>query len=554
MHRYVKRSATVAALLTLACTGDGAAPAYSTTDSAGVTLATNDVAEAPVFARLSRPADLRLGSEDDPATLFDRIAGVASLAGERIVVADGGSAEARVFEAGGQHAFTVGREGGGPGEIRHLAWVSAVRDGAEILLWDAGSVRGQRFGADGTLLGATPILSSPDHPLVYAVGTRGEDLVVMGGPPRLRLDGDGRLWQWTDYLLFSLEGEVLDTIGSFPTLECDPANRAVCNPLEGRSGGTHAWSGDHLFQVIVDRPELKVFDFGGRLLTRAELRLHDGASAEVASGPGTAQGDAARDPSSPAILDHVLADSAGRAWVRRAGTGTWYVLEPETGRLLGSVAVPVSFRPMEIGEDYLLGVERDSLDVPTVVRYGLEADERVDLASDTVLVLASRAVDLTGDGEVEVLELVGVGESVDSLDVTLDISSAGRTIYRQALRPITRTIGFDAGKRTLAAAEHRQRLDELGRFIFADAKFRTPDEFIARLEEGAPRHVALIPHVIGRERRDAVGDAAVSGEEIWQDMRRRGSVVFEFSPGGDGVTAIAWSEVDQRFYRLWECC
>ncbi|HUE97047.1 MAG TPA: hypothetical protein VMN39_10325, partial [Longimicrobiaceae bacterium] len=176
------------------------------------------------------------------------------------------------------------------------------------------------------------------------------------------------------------------------------------------------------------------------------------------------------------------------------------------------------------------------------------------MASDTVLVLASRALDLTGDGEVEVLELVGVGESMDSLDLTLSISSAGRTIYRQPLRPATRTVGHDAGRRTLSAAEHRQRLDELGDFIFADANFSTPGEFVAKLEEDAPRHVALIPDVIGRARRAAMGDEAIPGEEIWRDMRRRGTVVFEFSAGGDQVTAIAWSAVDQRFYRVWECC
>jgi len=41
---------------------------------------------------------------------------------------------------------------------------------------------------------------------------------------------------------------------------------------------------------------------------------------------------------------------------------------------------------------------------------------------------------------------------------------------------------------------------------------------------------------------------------IWEEMQRTGVTVFTFSPGGDIVTAIAWSERDRRFYRLLECC
>ena len=41
---------------------------------------------------------------------------------------------------------------------------------------------------------------------------------------------------------------------------------------------------------------------------------------------------------------------------------------------------------------------------------------------------------------------------------------------------------------------------------------------------------------------------------IWEEIQSRNSLVFQFPTGGDGVLGIAWSESDQRFYRLWECC
>ena len=41
------------------------------------------------------------------------------------------------------------------------------------------------------------------------------------------------------------------------------------------------------------------------------------------------------------------------------------------GEWLGAVGLPPRFRPLEIGEDYVLGVRTDELDVPRLVRYRL---------------------------------------------------------------------------------------------------------------------------------------------------------------------------------------
>ena len=79
------------------------------------------------------------------------------------------------------------------------------------------------------------------------------------------------------------------------------------------------------------------------------------------------------------------------------------------------------------------------------------------LQADTVVVIGMTQRDLTGDGQPEILRLVGVGPSVDSLDVTLSIESAGRTVYRAQLAPITRTVGFDRSRRKLSRAQHRER-------------------------------------------------------------------------------------------------
>jgi hypothetical protein len=201
------------------------------------------------------------------------------------------------------------------------------------------------------------------------------------------------------------------------------------------------------------------------------------------------------------------------------------------------------------------------------------------LQADTTVVLNRVERDLTGDGKPEVLRLVGTGKTVDSLNVTFIIESAGQLIYQTMLMPLTRTIGFDAGRRRISAAEHRARLREFGTWFFGAGKFMTRDQFVERLRDSAPRHIAEIPQMIAWDRRRkavvdslmATGLALADAERraprlvgaqpdtagaarIWQNIRTTRVTVFEFSPGGDGLTTIGWNTADRRFYHLLSCC
>jgi hypothetical protein len=169
---------------------------------------------------------------------------------------------------------------------------------------------------------------------------------------------------------------------------------------------------------------------------------------------------------------------------------------------------------------------------------------------DTIVVLGAHSIDLTGDGELEVLEVRGVGESIDSLEITFSITSSGRILHSETMRPFTRTFGFDAGMRRMSTEEHRRRLSEFGAFFFAEEKFRTPEGFIAAWERKAPGHVEAIPEVVSRR----AGVEPKRAAELWDEIRRRGITVFEYSPGGDASFAIAWSESEQSFLTLVECC
>jgi hypothetical protein len=200
------------------------------------------------------------------------------------------------------------------------------------------------------------------------------------------------------------------------------------------------------------------------------------------------------------------------------------------------------------------------------------------LGQDTV-VLGEVERDLTGDGSAEVLRLVGKGASIDSLDVAFSIESSGVVIFETNLRPLTRVVRFDAGRRVLTSAEHQARVAEFGDRFFAEGKFMSAGEFLERLQDRAPGHARRIPEVIARDQRmqfvrDSLLNEGYSPSEarrrapaliglsldatdsqiIWEEIQRAPVTLFEFSPGGDRIYVIAWSRRDRRFYDLLECC
>jgi hypothetical protein len=175
----------------------------------------------------------------------------------------------------------------------------------------------------------------------------------------------------------------------------------------------------------------------------------------------------------------------------------------------------------------------------------------VALQPDTTVVLGLVEKDLTGDGKLEILRVLGVGPTMDHLDATFTIESTGRTIYRFKLEPLSRTVGFDAGRQVISAEQHRARLREFGRWFFAEEKFQRPAEFVDGLRVMARLRVPEIPGVIARDRQ---ASDTREGSEIWEEIMKSPVTIFTFSPGGDAIVAIGWSARAGRFYRLLECC
>ena len=167
--------------------------------------------------------------------------------------------------------------------------------------------------------------------------------------------------------------------------------------------------------------------------------------------------------------------------------------------------------------------------------------------SDTTISFGVIKRDLTGDGIPETLSLVGTGPTLRSLRVTFTIQSADHTLFSDTW-PLIRP---PDGRQTTSDAQLRTRIKTYGASFFNASKFRSPTAFLADLQQSARRHIALIPSVIARDLASADTSRA---RVIWEQMRSSPIVIFEFSSGGDAVTALGWSSSDNRFYHLFECC
>lgn len=152
----------------------------------------------------------------------------------------------------------------------------------------------------------------------------------------------------------------------------------------------------HRDAVVVatnDTYEIRLFDSTGQLrrvvrrrgepvpVTPADIDAYREQQLENAAGPNSQfrtlierqLADAEYPQTMPAYTS-VLPDAAGRLWVRESthlGEPPRWAVYDRDGALMAELTVPERFRPMDIGEDYVLGLMRDELDLERVLLYRL---------------------------------------------------------------------------------------------------------------------------------------------------------------------------------------
>ena len=390
--------AGLTALCVLACQQDGEAPAgpgNEVRDSAGIRIVEN-----------ARPADgsrlpWRIGPEpaasigvlegEEPYMLH-WVADATKLPDGRIVVANGGTEEVRMFDGDGQHLTTLGGEGEGPREFMSLVGVGRW-PGDSIAAWYAGNLGVSIFNSEGVFARTLFLRSEQSVNWLRArpAAVRQDGTLLS----RRVLDDESRsaiveIWDGGGLLSASL--------GRHPGEEIifttdDRGNTLLTNIAYGRRLVTGLW-GDLVVVSPTSSYEIRAFREDGTL-DRIVRRDHEPRAPTEADRAPYVEDQMIHILATPELPEQiveearshflgapfaetfpaftsVMTDAAGNLWVEeyefpledRPGV-LWTVFDP-TGQVLGFVETPEGLEIFEIGEDYILGTTEDELEVEYV--------------------------------------------------------------------------------------------------------------------------------------------------------------------------------------------
>ena len=404
MNQPTIRASIPATVLVLTFGGAGCGDTHPTArdgsgprawDSAGVTIVENP--QPAPDARLpwvfgAQPS-LSIGAVDsgEDDQLF-RVTDATRLPDGRIVIANSGSNELRVFTADGSHAGNWGGRGEGPGEFTSYSpaavalWpgdsVAAANPwGSRLSLFDRDGNHGRDVRLDTSLRNILDLL--PDGKIV----TRGS--AGIGG----EMTGtSGLVRQEAEWGILAADGTMHMSLGEYPGSEAwaifgsDGSIRSVRFHPFGRATLGAVW-GDLVAIGVQDNYEIKAFATDGSLVrivrrdgdlerpTRADQNAY--WEQRYANRPDEERVEALNEVKDMPLVDSypafsgVLADRAGYLWVREYQGAAWTVFDAE-GQIHGLVETPPGLRTFEIGEDYILGWKYDELGVEYVQLWSLD--------------------------------------------------------------------------------------------------------------------------------------------------------------------------------------
>jgi hypothetical protein len=409
------------AALQLGCTSDGERK-ETVKDSAGIAVADNTVASwsSETAWRIEPRPSLVIGAADgDPAYLLNGVRAATRSADGRILVGQG--YEIRVFDADGQLTSTIGRRGQGPGEFAAPVAKLVALGGDTIAAYTARRV--VYLDTNGSHLGA---FTGPPEEAIRDHSAGGWELLPDGSvmvrlyhrEPASRPPGVIRPRQ--GFVRFARGTARADTAGFFPGIE------QVVVRAERRRVDLRPFGADVLFAAGGDRvyiadnavyevrgytigaaggsgvstsamagqssPAFRLTNIVRRAAERAPVtegdrrRWADDLRAVISRMTPAERADEGAmferwivDADFPAVkpaFDRLIADRSGNLWVSEirpeSGNGRRALaVYDRAGRLLGDVILPDDISILEIGDDYLLAVWRNTDDVEFLRLYSL---------------------------------------------------------------------------------------------------------------------------------------------------------------------------------------
>lgn len=371
-------------------------------DSAGIAIVENP--DEALWAETDRwvlAEELRIGTaRGDPTLEFAQISGIAELSDGRLAVLDAQAQELRIFSAGGAHLRTVGGAGSGPGEFGPGAGPVLVGAGDRLFVPDPLNQRLNRLTPGLEPLPSVPLDFARGMPMAWADAPSGRLLSQMRP---LGLPG-GEAADGSDVIIErGPGGTVVDTIARFPSgatfsFREDGADLTFFSPepvWTVTSGGIVLAVNDrYRFEVYEGGEVVRIFGkpFEPAPIPEADRQLIREAMIRIYEEFGLAgpQLDFVRNAigfadSYPAYAS-IQAGPEGSIWVQRLqrpsdlpegereafdprlgfGSHRWDVFDAD-GRYLGVIEMPPRFQPLRFEDDRILGIQRDELDVQSVL-------------------------------------------------------------------------------------------------------------------------------------------------------------------------------------------
>lgn len=405
MDRRITKSLFVLPLLAATACADVEGHAWSgtVTDSAGVALVDNpDTGLWPDPAPWSFTEEFRVGGMDAPVeSQFGMVFSLDVDDAGRLYVLDMQAAQVSVFGPDGAWLRAFGGPGGGPGELSaQTTGVFIVGD--ELWVADLGNQRVTRWGLDGSDRPGIPLALAQGIPLRW--DRLGDDRVVA----QLRsIQGMGMQGDTTGDPIVTIDGGTPTTIATLPqgasfTMQGGAARFRFFD----REPLWDAAEDGRLLSASNDRFRIEVRDAGGTLVqvvrksfeprpvTEADATRMLRAIREMMAQQGAPPAAVDQLLQGASFADHypamaqVLAGPRGSVWVQRIqtpdqiagqdeinlqdlGSDDWDIFDAE-GRYLGVLHLPEKFTPLKIDGSAVWGVQRDELDVPSVVRFRLD--------------------------------------------------------------------------------------------------------------------------------------------------------------------------------------
>jgi hypothetical protein len=400
IRTFVVLSSVIAVGL-LGCSGGAEMNTVTVRDSAGITIVENGGGvwqEGDEWSVAPEPTvDIGVLEGAAEYQLF-RVRDARRLSNGNIVVANGG-VELRFYDATGTYLSTAGRQGGGPGEFEGLGWVRPYL-GDSLMTYDFGQVRVSLWDQDGNFGRSYKINPPGDFGFIMGEDAFSDGTLLAKAPLVFRGGfAEGAQRSDEEYNTYSMEGELIDTIGMFPGPDQfiksgrDGNNFMVeiFTPPFGR-GAFMELHGDKLYFGSADSYEIECRNKDGTL---ERLIRRNGPSRPVTAADierfiereiaDIEDGNTRRDrreiyeemtaPETMPAYEDLKLDDLGNLWVEDYepdpdAESLWTVFDPD-GRMLGQVVLPNKLDVKQIGNDFVLGVWLDEYEVEHVRMYEL---------------------------------------------------------------------------------------------------------------------------------------------------------------------------------------